>query len=270
MNNLNIFFFKITKRVFLKFIYLISFEHDTKYFGTPYGGWDFVDSESLYESEVISAGIGEDVSFDILLIDRHKTRTIFIDPTPRAIVHMEDIHSLLGNKNKVDFDMSTGKQNPKAYDLRNVKMKNIRMIEKALSDKTDEKVQFYLPKNPEHVSHSISNYQNNFIKDENYIEVVTTSIPTIVEQFKIKDIELIKLDIEGAEIEVLKDMLNSKIFPNQILVEFDELTVNFIKPYFKASHVILKLLFNGYVLISTDNFPNFLFVKKDFIKSRAE
>jgi hypothetical protein len=99
---------------------------------------------------------------------------------------------------------------------------------------------------------------------------VTTSIPTIVEQFKIKDIELIKLDIEGAEIEVLKDMLNSKIFPNQILVEFDELTVNFIKPYFKASHVILKLLFNGYVLISTDNFPNFLFAKKDFIKSRAE
>ena len=41
------------------------------------------------------------------------------------------------------------------------------------------------------------------LKDENYIEVVTTSIPTIVEQFKIKDIELIKLDIEGAETDVI-------------------------------------------------------------------
>jgi len=34
---------------------------------------------------------------------------------------------------------------------------------------------------------------------------------------------MIKLDIEGSEIEVLDLMIDKKILPNQILVEFDEL-----------------------------------------------
>ena len=34
-------------------------------------------------------------------------------------------------------------------------------------------------------------------------------------------IDLLKLDIEGAEIEVLQQMLDDKIFPGYVLVEFD-------------------------------------------------
>ena len=37
---------------------------------------------------------------------------------------------------------------------------------------------------------------------------------------------MLKLDIEGAENYVIPDMLNKKIFPEQILVEFDELRTN--------------------------------------------
>jgi hypothetical protein len=31
----------------------------------------------------------------------------------------------------------------------------------------------------------------------------------------------VKLDIEGAEIEVIKDMMEKNIFPSQLLIEYD-------------------------------------------------
>ena len=37
------------------------------------------------------------------------------------------------------------------------------------------------------------------------------------------DVMLLKLDIEGAEIEVIDSLFKSKFRPRQILVEFDEL-----------------------------------------------
>ena len=71
---------------------------------------------------------------------------------------------------------------------------------------------------------------------------------------------MIKLDIEGAEIEVINDMLKKKILPNQLLVEFDELHNNSLKGYLRATITIFKLLKNGYKLIKTERFPNYLFV----------
>ena len=78
----------------------------------------------------------------------------------------------------------------------------------------------------------------------------------------LKEIDLLKLDIEGAENHVLPDMVKKKIFPDQILVEFDELSANFVRPFFKAVVIFIKLLFNDYELIKTNNFPNYLFKRK--------
>ena len=54
----------------------------------------------------------------------------------------------------------------------------------------------------------------------------------------------------------------SNIKPNQILVEFDELQKYNFVTYYKAIILILLMLNNGYQLIKTNNFPNFLFVNK--------
>ena len=45
-------------------------------------------------------------------------------------------------------------------------------------------------------------------------------IKKIMDDHKINELELIKLDIEGAENQVLPNLIKNKIFPNQILVEF--------------------------------------------------
>ena len=72
---------------------------------------------------------------------------------------------------------------------------------------------------------SISNYQNNYSNEISSIEVDAVTLDSILYDLKLNscDIPLIKLDIEGAEIEVLKRCMDIGIFPQQILVEFDEL-----------------------------------------------
>ena len=64
---------------------------------------------------------------------------------------------------------------------------------------------------------------------------------------------MIKLDIEGSEIEVLDLMIDKKILPNQILVEFDELNkINEIALK-RFSDIHQKLLLKEYELIKTNS-----------------
>lgn len=56
--------------------------------GTEYGGWWFVRTPSLRGGSVISAGAGEDISFDVGLAREHGATVTVVDPTPRAVVHV--------------------------------------------------------------------------------------------------------------------------------------------------------------------------------------
>ena len=80
-------------------------------------------------------------------------------------------------------------------------------------------------------------------------------------QNKINKIDILKLDIEGAENQVIPNMLRNKIYPKQILVEFDELTTSYIKPYIKAIFIFSYLKLKNYKLVKTNQFPNFLFIR---------
>jgi hypothetical protein len=53
-------------------------------------------------------------------------------------------------------------------------------------------------------------------------------------QNEIDHIDILKLDIEGAENQVIPSLLKKRIFPTQILVEFDEIGYTFYRPLFKG------------------------------------
>ncbi len=74
------------------------------------------------------------------------------------------------------------------------------------------------------------------------------------------DIPLIKLDIEGAEIEFLIDCLEKGFKPRQILVEFDELNVPSRRSYKRVTYINQILIKNNYQLIKTDGQSNFLYL----------
>ena len=253
--------FKIVKKIFFVLIRIFSVKKETIYLGTEYGGWSFIEPKNTSKLNVLSAGVGEDVSFDIEFLNKYNSNIYFVDPTPRAIQHMNKLIKNIGKPNTLPFNTNSGKQPINAYNLKDVDIANINVIEKALFNKSNLMVKFYLPKNKENVSHSISNFQNNFAKDTEHIYVETTTVSDILQKIKISNFDIIKLDIEGAEIAVLNHILSKKIHPNQILVEFDELNSESIFAYFKAIAIVIRLISNKYLLIHTNNFPNFLFLK---------
>ena len=252
-------FTKFYIRIFKILINKLSINRETIYLGTNYGGWSLIDQPKLKNNIIISAGVGEDISFDVEMINKYDLKVIFVDPTPRALQHLSIFKNSLGNP-KTGSYLNGGLQPIEAYDLTGITESNFFIVDKALFNTSGKTIKFFLPPNKEHVSHSISNWQNNFKKESDFIEVETISILDIISYYNIENISLIKLDIEGAEIEVINDMLKKKILPNQLLVEFDELHNNSLKGYLRATITIFKLLKNGYKLIKTERFPNYLFV----------
>ncbi len=59
-------------------------------------------------------------------------------------------------------------------------------------------------------------------------------------------VNLVKMDIEGAEIEVIESMIEEQFFPKQILVEFDELNVPTVKAFSRVTKIDTLLKKNGY------------------------
>jgi FkbM family methyltransferase len=256
------FLFKLIKKIFHKICILVEVDLPLKYLGTPYGGWYFSDKTLSKKPTLLSAGVGEDVSFDIEFLNNYRGKVYFVDPTAKSISHIDKVIENLGKPKSVEFDIKSGNQPIDAYDLSSVQRDDFLLIKKALYNQTDLIIKFFKPLNKEHVSHSISNYQNQFSKKTEYIEVTTTTVENIINQYEIDHIDILKLDIEGAENQVIPNLLKKKIFPTQILVEFDELTTSFISPYLNALTIFLKLKLNSYNLVKTNQFPNFLFVRK--------
>ena len=253
--------FKLVKKIFHIYCSVISIERNVKYLGTSYGGWHFSDENLSKNLTVVSAGVGEDISFDIELFNKFKVKLFLIDPTPRAVLYVQKIIANLGNSKTLEFDESSGNQPIEAYDLSDIQEEDFILIEKALYNKSESTIKFFAPPKKEFVSYSISNFQHNFSKDTDYIKVKTITLSDIMIQNKINKIDILKLDIEGAENQVIPNMLRNKIYPKQILVEFDELTTSFIKPYIKAIFIISHLKLKNYKLVKTNQFPNFLFIR---------
>ena len=230
-----------------------------KSFGSLYGGWVVADSEVLKSSVIISCGLGEDATFDVEMAEEYGLKVVFVDPTPRAVQHFDQIVKRLGLE-KTSAYSTSGTQSIDSYNLENRTAENFKMIPKAIWI-NDSPVHFYSPPIEEHVSHSILNYQNNYSVDTPYIEVETITLKQIIESESLQNIPLIKLDIEGAEVEVIISFLNERIFPDQILVEYDELSAPSLKARRRIIACHKKLIDNGYTLVNYSG-SNFLYLSK--------
>ena len=157
--------------------------------GSSYGGW-WVPTAALRRGTIAyCAGAGEDITFDLELLRRGCcVRTI--DPTPRAIEHVAS----LGIRNNA------------------FKFAPVAVWSRA------ETLRLYAPRDPSHVSHSVLNLQQT----DGYIDVPAEDLVDLMSRFGDRRIDLLKLDIEGAEYEVLGTLTRLAPLPQVICVEFDQ------------------------------------------------
>lgn len=260
MNNFIIFLrniFSTKKGIFLNKLKFCDNSFVT-YLGSAYGGWSFLKNVDLKNKYIISAGLGEDASFDVELISKYNCKIISVDPTPRAIKHHKEIIQNSGKKNSKPYT-NGGKQKITSYDLTHINSENYILIKKALFDVENQEIKFYSPQNKNYVSHSVIDFSND---SKDYIKVNSITVENILNRFNISDLEILKLDIEGAETKVLNHILDKKIFPKQILVEFDVLKNINKETIEQFEKVHNNLLSSNYKLLKTNSpFPNFLYVR---------
>ena len=201
-----------------------------QWFGNEYGGF-FLD-RSLLDSgaNIFSFGVGEDISFD-LAVSRQGVQQVFLfDPTPKAIEFIE---------------------NARLPD-------NFQFYSIGISDK-DEQANFFLPKNDNNVSGSLSLHKH--LDTGKAIIVQLKKLSTIIAELNTSRIDVLKIDIEGSEYKVLKNLVSDQIFPRQICVEFHNSLFRNGKELFKNTLQILGE--NGYEVkgISSSG-HEYLFVRK--------
>jgi FkbM family methyltransferase len=182
--------------------------------GTAYGGWLIPADAGITSSSICySAGAGEDISFDCALAERFHCQVRIIDPTPRAIQHFNSLEKAV--KSGERFPVNNGKED--CYNITAENFERLRFLPIGLADQ-DTELKFYLPKNPAHVSCSTVNLQ----KTEQYFTAQCFRLTSIIQQQGDVSIDLLKIDIEGAEYGVIRDMITSHVLPRLLLIEFDE------------------------------------------------
>lgn len=214
-------------------------------FGTQYGGFYYpVDLPKLDENSIIyCVGAGEDITHDVCLSYKLNCPVHIFDPTPRAIEHVNYVKDVLENKKKPVYDKRFGGGNKDYWNIilsNKIKGDNIILYEYGLNT-TDGKVPFYFKKNKNHVSCSISQLG----RTSNHIIITVKTINTIMKELNHTHIDLLKIDIENIECDVLEKMLNDKIYPTYLSVDFDLWKYD----EKRCKYIIKKLQNNGYEII---------------------
>jgi FkbM family methyltransferase len=219
--------------------------------GSDYGGWwlpSAATSNSHVDRVAISAGLGFDVSFDKSLLEFGFT-VIGLDPLADCVAH--------ANSKLAEFRRFTS-------------------LEKGLW-KTTGVQSFFPPKNLEHDSWSATNIQHSSESMTKKFEVISLNdLFVMYPQLEKCDYRILKMDIEGSELEVMKSLVTIQYRFDFIAIEIDFLS---LIPFLKFGHRILmikearSLLRSfqaaGYQLVKTENF-NFFWIstKNSFHKPK--
>lgn len=180
--------------------------------GSVGAGWIVPKATLIPGATAVCVGAGEDISFDVEL-NKLGMRVVTVDPTPRAIKHVSRVLESAARGETFAINNSRTEH----YDLTGFEPSRLTLLQVGLSD-SNGKLRFWAPKNPAHVSHSIVNLQHT----DEYFEAECIRLQELCADNRIEKIAIFKIDVEGAEYKVLKDLTTGPVRPRAVCVEFDE------------------------------------------------
>lgn len=191
--------------------------------GSVYGGWWVPETLLGPESICYLAGAGEDITFDLGLMERFGCRVVSVDPTPRAIKYVSE----------------------------HAPAEGYRFLPVGLGG-SDRVERFYTPADPAHVSHSIANLQ----RTQEFFEAQLRTPRSLMDELGHDRIDLLKMDVEGAEYEILDFLMRQELYPRVVCTEFDQPA-----PISRTLRYVERLRQCGYAVAKVDGF-NVTFVRE--------
>jgi len=211
--------------------------------GSSYGGW-WVPQDILKNSDInrvaISAGLGFDVTFDKALLESGFS-VIGLDPLPECV----------------------------SYSNRELKnYPNFESINKGLWTFSGVET-FFPPKVKTHDSWSVSNIHNSSSASSKSFDVISLEdLYRSSTKFRNSQYRLLKMDIEGSELEMIEVICASQHKFDFLAVEMDFLSLipfqqirRRLNLIFKGRVLLKALQKSGYQLTNNENF-NFFWVHK--------
>ena len=191
--------------------------------GSGYGGWAV--PRGIGRSwTCYAAGVGEDASFDVALTEMG-CEVVAIDPTPRALDYMKPIVALHEGLALAPYALWT----------------------------EDGELDFFPPSDPANVSYSATNIQDT----TNPIRVPARTLASIAREFGHDRVDLVKLDIEGAEYPVIEALDLGSLGVRVLCVEFH--THKGLRRMMRAVRSVLR---QGYEIAAVDR-TDVTFIRRD-------
>lgn len=157
-------------------------------YGSDYGGY-WVDDSLLHASSIVySLGTGKDISFDLALIERFGVEIQAFDPTP------------------IVSEWLAAQNLPEQFHYHQVAVGS-----------HDGQEAFYLPPREDWVSHSVCQAKQY---SEKSVHLPMNRLSTVMQRQGHRSIDLLKMDIEGAEYVVIEEIAERNIRVRQLVVEF--------------------------------------------------
>lgn len=205
--------------------------HDAQYVGgrngTPYGRY-LLPTELLTPGGIAyCAGIGEDLSFEQELATKYGMEVYAFDPTPVSI----------------EYATSRVPAVPRLHFLPLGWWSSDTVLRFAQTSATDP------------ISCTALDARNV----ARFLEVPCRRVDSLMREHGHAELALAKMNIEGAEIEVVDSMLEQGVLPRVLVVEMDH-------PSFRQSHALARrLIAKGYELMAIDS-RNYTFIRQNTVK----
>ena len=154
--------------------------------------WAFIGDRLNPGSVVYSLGVGDSIEFDLDLIERYGATVFAFDPTPFAV------------------DWVAAQELPEGF-----------VFKPWAAAGTDGSLRLYRRVNSQGKRAEVMWTADEQAGDPgDYIDTPAYTIHSIMERLMHEKVDLLKMDVEGAEYDILDGLLASPIKPTQLLVEF--------------------------------------------------
>lgn len=209
--------------------------------GTKYGGW-WIDTKSISPAPLlIDCGLGEDISFPVAFLGRYSdAKVIGVEVNPRSLAYCK-----------------THAPN------------NMEILTRAFWSTNGETLTFHLPRSQENLPKGADGVSGSLIDSHEYVTggnsfaVETIDLPTLLQHAGRNECDVLKMDIEGAEYDVLAALAKSGELKHvkQLLVEFHHKVTHHAME--ETDHAVALITSCGFRLIHVES-RNYIFRQQPY------
>ena len=184
----NITNYKKLVRPFFKALTRPRYISDLDILGNSGADWPFLRRDVNTNIKMVSIGVGEDISYELKVDKLANCKFFFFDPTERAASYYKVASDQLSGMHQFELKAVIGE---------------------------DVAASFLLPEIDEHVSVKVTSSDVT-----GSVELPCISLVQLRDYGVLDGVDYLKMDIEGAEIGVLRSLMQLGLRPRRILVEF--------------------------------------------------